>query len=322
MDISAPKINFVIPLYNESKVFTALIDRIKNVIDKSPHSIEVILIDDGSKDDTAQLMTALSMQDKRFHAVILSRNFGHQLALTSGLSLVNATNAIMVIDGDLQDPPELVDEFYKHYEQGYDVVYAVRKKRKENIFKRAAYSIFYKILRSISYIEIPLDTGDFSLMSRKVVDTLNAMPEESRFIRGMRSWIGFKQIGIEYNRDEREHGDSKYTFKKLVQLALNGIFNFSEFPIKAITNLGIFTISISGLYLIYTLYLKLMYNNVPQGFTSLAFLIVLLGGLNLFAIGIIGEYILRIFFQVKGRPNFIIKQYIKNGETQNGEKLL
>jgi polyisoprenyl-phosphate glycosyltransferase len=160
-------------------------------------------------------MQALALSDARYHCVFLSRNHGHQLALTAGLASALGTEAIMVIDGDLQDPPELLNEFYEHYKNGYDVVYAVRKKRKENFIKKTGYFLFYRLLRSISYVDIPLDSGDFSLMSRKVVNILNKMPEESRYIRGMRSWIGFKQIGVEYERDERMAGESKYSFKQL-----------------------------------------------------------------------------------------------------------
>ncbi len=322
MAIHLPQINIIIPLFNESQVFQQLIDRITLLINESKLSIEVIFIDDGSKDNTAQLMTTLSKADSRFQSIILSRNFGHQTALTAGLSYANATEAVLIIDGDLQDPPELLHDFYLKYKEGYDVVYAVRKKRKESWFKRTSYKLFYKILKSISYIEIPLDSGDFSLVSMNVVHHLKNMPEESRFIRGMRSWIGYKQIGLEYERAEREQGESNYTFAKLLKLALNGIFNFSEFPIKAITSLGMATIAVSMGYMIYILYMKLIYNNIPQGFTSLVFLIVLFGGINLLAIGIIGEYILRIFFQVKSRPLFIVKQHIKNQTEQNGQGLL
>jgi polyisoprenyl-phosphate glycosyltransferase len=318
MTQSSPQINIVIPLYNESLVFQSLIDRIKLLMANNKLSIEVILIDDGSSDNTADLMTKLSKEDKRFQSVILSRNFGHQIALTAGMNYINASEAVFIIDGDLQDPPELLNDFYAKIKEGYDVVYAVRKKRKEHFFKRTAYKMFYKILKTISYIDIPLDSGDFSLVSVKVINQLNNMPEESRFIRGMRSWVGFKQIGLEYERAEREEGESKYTFGKLLKLALNGIFNFSEFPIKAITSLGIVTIFISMSYLLYTLYMKLMYDNIPPGFTSIVFLIILFGGINLLAIGVIGEYILRIFFQVKSRPLFIVKQHIKDQTIQNG----
>lgn len=311
-----PQVNLVVPLYNEESVFAQLITRLCEVMDASDLRIEVILVNDGSSDETANLMRQLSLEDPRFQSVFLSRNFGHQLALTAGLSFVNATDAVMVIDGDLQDPPELLTEFYSYYKKGYDVVYAVRKKRKEGFLKKAAYKAFYRFMKRVSYIDIPLDSGDFSLISRRVVDQLNAMPEESRFIRGMRSWIGYEQIGVEYERDERQAGESKYSLKLLMNLAFNGIFNFSEYPIKFVTRLGMLIMTFSGFYFIHVLFKKLIYNSTPEGFTALLFTIIAFGGIQLFAIGLIGEYVLRIFFQVKKRPLFIIKERIAEGKEK------
>ena len=313
----APQVSIVIPLYNESEVLPHLIDRIGKLIVASPLKIEVVLVDDGSKDDTPEQIQQLSLSDDRYQCVILARNYGHQLALSAGLAAATATEAIMIIDGDLQDPPELLTAFYELYKQGNDVVYAVRKKRKEGPLKRMSYYIFYRILKSISYIEIPLDSGDFSLVSRRIVDVLNQMPEESRYIRGMRTWIGFKQVGYEYDRDERQAGDSKYSFKKLFKLAYNGIFNFSEFPIKLITNMGFFAISVSLVYLVYNIIKKYVYHAVPEGFTALLFAIILFSGVQLFSLGIIGEYVLRIFFQVKGRPLYIVKKRIINKKAES-----
>jgi glycosyltransferase involved in cell wall biosynthesis len=309
------QLNIIVPLYNEEKVFGDLIHRLKHLLDTSDKHISVIMVDDGSRDNTPKLMEELSKIDPRFNSIFLSRNFGHQLALSAGLSFVNATEAVFIIDGDLQDPPELLDTFYTYITQGYDVVYAIRKKRKESFIKKISYRLFYRILKRISYIEIPLDSGDFSMISRRVADALVEMKEESRFIRGMRTWVGFKQIGVEYERQERKAGDSKYPFHKLVKLAFNGIFNFSEFPIKFITNLGIASISISILYLIYALAKLVFTNNVPEGFIGIIFTVTLLGGIQLLSLGILGEYILRIFFQVKNRPLFIVKKRIENGQT-------
>ncbi|SHG93104.1 dolichol-phosphate mannosyltransferase [Chryseolinea serpens] len=305
-----PEISFVVPLYNESKVFPLLIQRLNALMDSTTQPIEVVLVDDGSRDNTAQLMHFLALEDDRYQCIFLSRNYGHQLALSAGLSVINATQAVMIIDGDLQDAPELFFDFYQHFLKGYDVVYAVRKKRKEGYIKKVAYHAFYRLLRSISYAEIPLDSGDFSLISKRVVDLLNQMPEESRFIRGMRSWIGFKQIGIEYDRQERAAGDSKYSFKMLFKLAYNGIFNFSKIPIKLITVLGITSILLSLVYFGITLFRKFVYHDVPTGFTALLFVMILFGGVQLVSLGVIGEYVLRIFFQVKNRPLFIIKNRI------------
>jgi glycosyltransferase involved in cell wall biosynthesis len=316
--MSFPQINIVIPLFNEEAVFDNLMKRLTSVIDSSEFVATVIMVDDGSRDNTAFLMEQQSLQDERFVSVILSRNFGHQYALTAGFTHVDATEAVFIIDGDLQDPPELLDEFFDQIKLGYDVVYAVREKRKENFFKKIAYRSFYRFLKRISYIDFPLDSGDFSLISRRVVDHLNSMPEESRFLRGMRSWIGFKQIGLPYERQKREAGESKYTFSKLLKLALNGIFNFSEYPIKFVSNMGVMTVILSLIYFIITVIKRFYFGSVPEGFTSLVLLIIFFGGVQLIAIGIIGEYVLRIFFQVKNRPLFIIKDVIKNKKRENG----
>ncbi len=309
--MSNPQINIVVPLYNEEDVFNNLTERFESLIEKISLSIEIIMVDDGSEDNTPELMREYSLNNENFTSVFLSRNFGHQMALTAGLSFVNASEAVLIIDGDLQDPPELLEEFYSYYKKGYDVVYAVREKRKESFIKRKSYNYFYRLLKKISYIDMPLDTGDFSLISRRIVDQLNKMPEESRFIRGMRSWLGFKQIGIPYERQERYSGESKYTFKKLLSLAFNGIFNFSEYPVKIMTRIGLITVIISMTYLLYVIYMRLFYDTVPSGFTALLVVIVLMGGFQLIAMGLIGEYILRIFFQVKNRPLFIVKDVIR-----------
>ena len=283
-------------------------------MEKLPMTIEVVLIDDGSKDDTPALMRQVALTDERYHCVFLSRNHGHQLALSAGIASARASEALFIIDGDLQDPPELLPDFYKAYQEGNDVVYAVRRKRKENMAKKTAYYLFYRLLKSISYVEIPLDSGDFALISRRVADVLIKMPEESRYLRGMRSWIGFKQIGLEYERDERVAGESKYSLKLLFNLAYNGIFNFSEFPVKFMTRIGTVAILTSLLYFITVVIKKLFFTEVIEGFTSLLFVVILFSGVQLFALGIIGEYVLRIFFQSKSRPLFIIKEEIINRE--------
>jgi glycosyltransferase involved in cell wall biosynthesis len=312
--LKTPQISIVAPLYNESESFPMLVQRINALLDSSPLQIEVVLVDDGSRDDTALRIRQLALTDARYHGVFLSRNHGHQLALTAGISAARGSEALFVIDGDLQDPPELLPEFYKLFQEGNDVVYAVRKKRKENVVKRMGYHFFYRILRSISYIEIPLDSGDFALISRRVVDVLNKMPEESRYLRGMRSWIGFKQIGFAYDRDARAAGESKYSFKQLFSLAYNGIFNFSEFPVKFMSRVGIMAILISLVYFLTVVIKKMFFAHVIEGFTSLLFVIILFSGVQLLALGIIGEYVLRIFFQSKNRPLFIIKEEIVNRE--------
>jgi dolichol-phosphate mannosyltransferase len=314
MPNSTPQVSFVIPVYNEESNLPMLADRLVKIMDQSSITLEAVLIDDGSRDNSRTMLQQLALSDPRFHVVLLSRNHGHQLALTAGLSVARGSEGVFVLDGDLQDPPELLETFYAKFKEGYDVVYAVREKRKEVFYKRFAYFIFYRILKKIANIDIPLDSGDFSFISRRVVNVLNKMPEESRFIRGMRTWIGFKQIGIAYDRQERASGDSKYSFSKLVQLALNGIYNFSEFPIKFVTSLGGFAIISSVIYLISVIVKKLFFDQVIEGFTALLFVIILFGGIQLMAIGVLGEYILRIFFQSKCRPNFIIEKEICAGK--------
>jgi len=309
-----PQVNIIVPLYNEVLNFDRLVSRLDQLIVVSPLKIEVILVDDGSSDDTPVLMESLSMKNPHYQSVILSRNFGQQTAITAGMSFVNATEAVLIIDGDLQDPPEVLDEFYGYLKQGYDVVYAIRTQRKESIFKRVSYKFFYRFLQKTSKIKIPVDSGDFSLLSRKVVDIINAMPEESRFLRGMRSWIGFKQIGIRVERDKRYDGKPGLTIGKLISLAFNGMFNFSEFPLRFVFGLGIITILVSLAYFIYTLVQKFVYDAAPQGFTALLFTIILFGGIQLVALGLIGSYVVRIFFQVKNRPLFLVKKRIVDGK--------
>ena len=306
----APQITIIVPLFNEQEVFPLLRERLTALLNRMKLPIEVLLINDGSSDRTWELVAETAGQDTRFVGIDLSRNFGHQLAVTAGMSYAHATEAVMVIDGDLQDPPEVLPSFYEYYKQGYEVVYAVRKKRKESFIKRFLYRIYYRLLRKIAHIDLPIDSGDFSLISRKVVDIINQMPESNRYIRGLRAWVGFKHIGVEYERDERQGGKSKYSIGKLLQLAYAGIFNFSEFPIKAISFVGFISIIASIVYFLFVLYKKLFLGTVPEGFTALLFLIIFFFGVQFLAIGILGEYVLRIFFQIKSRPLYIVREII------------
>ncbi|GDX51632.1 glycosyl transferase [Bacteroidota bacterium] len=316
MSDKQPQISIVIPLYNEEAGFALLIDRLNQLIKNSAYTIEVILVNDGSRDKTPLLMNELALTDSHYQSVFLARNHGHQLALTAGLTYVNCSDAVFVIDGDLQDPPELLGRFYEKYKEGYEVIYGIRRKRKEGAVKKSAYWFYYRLLKNISSIEIPLDSGDFALLSRRVVDHLNAMPERSRFIRGMRTWIGFRQTGLEYERDARSAGEAKYTFKMLFNLAYNGIFNFSEFPIKFITRLGMLTMIGAFLFFIYVLIKMYWMGGVPPGYASLFLAISIFSGVQLLALGLIGEYVLRIYDQVRARPLFIVDKVIKNKELQ------
>lgn len=307
-------ISIIVPLYNEEQVFEQLIQRLTNVINSTQFNCEVILINDGSSDKTADLTEEICINDSRFSCVLLSRNHGHQLAVTAGLAYARGEKGAMIIDGDLQDPPELVNNFYKLLLEGNDVIYAIRKNRKESFLKKLAYNFYYRLQKKISSFNIPIDSGDFSMLSRRVVDNLNNMPEQSRYLRGMRAWVGFKQIGYEYDRDERQAGETKYSWKKLFELAFNGIFNFSDFPIKFITRLGFFTVIFSLIYFGYNIYRKLIYDDVPQGFTATILAIILFSGVQLISLGLIGEYVLRIYNQVRNRPLFVIDQIIQDGK--------
>ena len=313
-NLNSIDISIVVPLYNEEAVFDALIQRLSNVINQTEFMCEVILVNDGSSDKTDQLILEICKADNRFTGVLLSRNYGHQLAVSAGLANVRGKKGAMIIDGDLQDPPELVNEFYELLINGYDVIYAIRKNRKESFLKKLAYLAYYRLQKKISSFNIPIDSGDFSMLSRRVVDNINNMPEQSRYLRGMRAWVGFKQIGFEYDRDERQAGETKYSWSKLFELAFNGFFNFSDFPVKIITRLGFFTVLFSLIYFGYNIYRRVYYNDVPQGFTATILAIILFSGVQLISLGLIGEYVLRIYNQVRNRPLFVIDKIIQDGK--------
>lgn len=309
--MNVPEVSIVVPLYNEESVFGLLYERLEKVVRSSDFKIEVVLVDDGSTDRTPVLIEKATQENPDFTGVLLSRNHGHQLAVSAGLSVARGTHAVMIIDGDLQDPPELIAAFYRKLKEGFDVVYAVRQNRKESRLKKIAYWFYYRIQSRVSNFKVPIDSGDFSLVSRRVVDYLNAMPEQSRYLRGMRSWVGFKQFGFLCDRDARMGGETKYSWKKLFELAFNGIFNFSDLPIRFITRLGIITILVSLIYIIYILVKKMMGIYVPEGFTTLIIAICLFSGVQLISIGVLGEYVLRIYKQVRNRPLFVIDKIIR-----------
>lgn len=311
-------VTVLVPLYNEAAALPQLFARLDRLFTSTTLQLDVLLVDDGSTDSTVADIKKFTAGNSNYSALFLSRNFGHAMALTAGLKYIaERSDAVFIIDADLQDPPELLPAFIKKLEEGNDVVYGIRKGRKESITKRICYKLFYRLQHRFSNVKMPLDAGDFSLLSQRVVLHMNALPEESRYLRGMRSWVGFSQAGIEYERAGRTDGDSKYPMKALLSLAFNGIFNFSEFPIRFISRLGIVSVLIALVYLAVTLYKKIVFGTVPEGFTALIFAIVLFSGVQLLSLGIIGEYILRIFFQVKQRPLYIIKSKLIKGEVSD-----
>jgi glycosyltransferase involved in cell wall biosynthesis len=305
-------ISVVLPFYNEEETIPALYGRLTEAAQGWNETYEVIAIDDGSKDATAGMLDAICRDDPRWKLLRFSRNFGHQAAVSAGIYYSQGA-AVVVMDSDLQDPPEELHRFLDKWREGYQVVYAVRTKRKENVFKRTSYFLFYRLLKSLSTIEIPLDSGDFSLMDRSVVEVLKKLPERTRFVRGLRSWAGFRQIGVVYERDARFAGEVKYTFRKLVQLAVNGLLSFSSAPLRlasylgfALCGLSIALIGLLAAWKLTDLTLLGMKPGSQVGWTSLISLILFLSGIQMLVIGAIGEYLARVFDEVQGRPPWII----------------
>jgi dolichol-phosphate mannosyltransferase len=311
-------ISIVIPIYDEEENIDNLYARLTVSAPTWNDDYEILLVDDGSKDSSLAMMRAYAEKDSRVRVIKLSRNFGHQPAISAGIQEAKG-DAVVIMDGDLQDPPEELYRFLDKWREGYDVVYAVRTKRKEGFFKKIAYKTFYRMLAWISDIEIPLDSGDFCVMDRKVINTIvNEMPEQVRFVRGLRAYAGFKQVGVTYERAERAAGEVKYTFKKLVELALDGLFGFSNFPLRMATYLG-FTIAIPSFlvgifFILHRLIGFKVFGHSPEetpGTATLAVGMYFLGGVILIILGILGEYIGRIYIEVKRRPFFVIDEVIE-----------
>lgn len=299
----------VIPVHNEEKNILELYKRLTNVLTSLNKPYEIIYVNDGSIDNSLNILHKVASSDKKVKIVDLSRNFGHQIAISAGISFASG-KATIIMDGDLQDPPSVILEFIKKWEEGFSVVYGIRRKRKESLLKRICYFVFYRIQERIAKIKIPLDAGDFCLMDKKVIDILKKMPERNRFIRGIRSWIGFSQAGIKYERDFRFQGKPKYNLKKLLRLALDGIYSFSDIPLKISLIFGSFISILCFIFSIYIIYQRLVYGTSVYGIATIAVSILFLGGIQLIAVGVIGEYIGRIYDEVKQRPIFIVKQLI------------
>ncbi len=311
-------ISIVIPIFNEEENLHNLYNRLTDAAPTWNDSYEIVLVNDGSNDRSLEIMTEFAQKDERVRVIKLSRNFGHQPAISAGIQEAKG-DAVVIMDGDLQDPPEELHRFLDKWREGYQVVYAIRTKRKEGFFKKIAYSSFYRLLSWISDIEIPLDSGDFCVMDRKVVNTIvKDMPEQVRFVRGLRAYAGYKQIGVTYERAERAAGEVKYTFRKLLQLALDGLFGFSNVPLRLATYMG-FIISIPSFligifFVIHRVVGFKLFGHTPEeipGTTTLTFGMYFLGGITLIILGILGEYIGRIYIEVKKRPFFVIDEIIE-----------
>ncbi|MGI6740714.1 MAG: glycosyltransferase family 2 protein [Brevefilum sp.] len=303
-----PIFSIIAPIYNELKNIPELYPRVRDVMDQTSENWELILVDDGSTDGSTDLIRELASKDERVRPVIFARNFGHQIAVTAGLDYSRG-DAVVIIDADLQDPPEAILALIEKWREGYQVVYAVRSEREgETWFKRVTASLFYRMIFRITDVNIPLDTGDFRLMDRSVVDVMNQMREKHRFLRGMSSWVGFKQIGVEYKRKARFAGETKYPFKKMFKLALNAITSFSYFPLQLATYLGFIAAGLSVLAIPIVAILRLTTGTALLGQATTLIIVLFLGGVQLISLGIIGEYIGRIYDEAKGRPLYVVAE--------------
>lgn len=298
----------IIPIYNEEKILPELYHRLAETLKLVTADYELIFVNDGSFDSTAEILTGFSKENEKVKYINFSRNFGHQVAISAGIDYCTG-DAAVIMDGDLQDPPELIPRFLEKYNQGYQVVYARRIARKgESVFKKLVARIFYRILKRITSIDIPMDTGDFRLIDRKIIDYLKQMPERSKFLRGQIAWLGFKQTFVDFERQKRLAGKPGYTFKKLVNLAVDGITAFSDRPLRFVTNAGIIVSAIAFAIILYALLSYIIAGKPVAGWTSLILSITFFGGVQLISIGIIGEYISRINTDVRKRPLYIVDQ--------------
>lgn len=316
------KYSLVIPVFNEQETLPRLYQRVSAAAESWDADFEIVCVDDGSTDLTSELLDDIHSKDHRWKKISFSRNFGHQAAVSAGMA--DATGDVVgIIDGDLQDPPELLAKMFAKWRDGYEVVYAVRASRKEHLLKRFAYKSFYRLMQRCASIEIPLDAGDFCVMDRKVVDVVNSLPERTRFVRGLRTWAGFRQTGIEYDRDERDGGESKYTLSKLFRLAFDGILGFSALPLRIASFLGIVFCLCSALMVIALVGWRVtdvtlfgMHPAQSMGWTSLVSIAMFLSGMQMLMLGIVGEYIARIFDEIKGRPSWVVAEFTGLKQSQ------
>ncbi|MEN4011058.1 MAG: glycosyltransferase family 2 protein [Bellilinea sp.] len=321
-----PEFSIIVPVYNEASCLHELYRRISEVMEKSGGAWEMILINDGSVDDSAEIIRELARNDPRVRAVIFARNFGHQIAVTAGLDYSRG-DAVIIIDADLQDPPEVILDLIEKWRAGYEVVYAVRAEREgETFFKKITASLFYRIIYRITDVKIPMDTGDFRLMDRKVVKVLNTMREHHRFLRGMAAWVGFRQTGVYYKRAARFAGETKYPLRKMLKLALTAITGFSYFPLQMATYLGFVTAGIAILAIPVVAVMRFVQTQAFFGQATTLIAVLFFGGVQLICLGILGEYIGRIYDEAKGRPLYIVREspedFVKDPKNTSTEEII
>jgi dolichol-phosphate mannosyltransferase len=320
LNMTAPLLSLVIPCYNEAEVLPLLQRRLTNALDDLSVSWEVVFVDDGSRDATPEQLARLHDDDPRFKVVTFSRNFGHQIAVAAGLAHTSGA-AVAVLDADLQDPPEILKDCLASWRSGFEVVYCVRQQRKENVFKRSLYSLFYRMLWFFSEIQIPLDSGDFCLMDRRVVDVIVSMKERNTFVRGLRAWSGFSQKALTYERAARAAGETKYPFLKLCKLAADGIFSFSTIPLRVATWFGLVSAALCGAFGLFIIawriagfrFMGRVASDLP-GWAAGAVLTLFFGGVQLIFLGVIGEYVGRIYEETKARPRWVVRSTLGFGE--------
>ena len=306
--MESPTFTIIAPIFNELENIPELYPRIREVMDQTNEPWELILVDDGSTDGSTEVIRKLAENDKRVRPIIFARNFGHQIAVTAGIDYSRG-DAVVIIDADLQDPPEVILKLIAKWREGFEVVYAVREEREgETWFKRVTASLFYRLIHAVTNVDIPLDTGDFRLIDKKVIDIMKTMRERHRFLRGMSAWVGFKQVGVKYKRKPRYAGTSKYPLSKMIQFALNAITSFSYFPLQLATYIGFIAAGLSVLAIPIIAILRLTTGTVLMGQATTLIMVLFLGGVQLISLGIIGEYIGRIYDEAKGRPLYTVAE--------------
>jgi polyisoprenyl-phosphate glycosyltransferase len=310
------KLSAVIACYRDGQAIPIMYSRLTDVFQALGVDYEIVFVNDGSPDDTAQVLAGLAERDRHVVAINHSRNFGSQSAFTSGMQIATG-DAVILLDGDLQDPPEIIAQFYERWIEGYDVVYGDRVRREATFFLRRAYKLFYRIFRAVSYVKMPLDAGDFSLLDRRVVSALNSMPENQRFIRGLRAWVGFRQIGVPYVRPERMFGKTTNSLLRNLGWARRGILSFSYVPLELITFVALGMVLVSGVAIVIEIIVRLVNpHSAPSGFTTLIVLILLIGGVQMLFLGVIGSYLAHIYEEVKRRPPFIVESILNRPKAE------